>query len=178
MQTVQLFDTLFLQIISNKFYCTQKLTLFFNKQTFFKVYKQSSLLEFFFSDNINYIVRKSQHISNTNKHFPTIQNNLAYWNFVVSDNIDFGQIIVDQVYHPYVLPDGTTFAGKLYHFVRCLISGVSLYSRRCLIGSLWSMESDFYNRMIQLSELPFPMNESRFWKWDLIKLSKLIPLYD
>jgi hypothetical protein len=39
-------------------------------------------------------------------------------------------------------------------------------------------KSDSYNRMIQLSELPFPMNESRFWKWDLKKLPKLIPLSD
>jgi hypothetical protein len=73
------------------------------------------------------LVQNSLHITIKNKKNLIDQNNLAYWNFVVSDNVDFGQIIVDQVYHPYVLPDGTTFAGKLYHFVRCLISGVSLY---------------------------------------------------
>jgi hypothetical protein len=29
--------------------------------------------------------------------------------------------------------------------------------------------------MIPLSELHFPLNESRFRKWDLLKLPKLIP---
>jgi hypothetical protein len=30
-------------------------------------------------------------------------------------------------------------------------------------------KSDSYKRMIRLSELPFPINESRSWKWDFKK---------
>jgi hypothetical protein len=32
----------------------------------------------------------------------------------ISDNVEFGHTIVQKVYHPYVQPDGSVFAGKLW----------------------------------------------------------------
>ncbi len=39
-------------------------------------------------------------------------------------------------------------------------------------------KNDYCNQMIPLSELPFPLNESKFRIGDLLKLPKLIPLFD